>query len=136
MNSSRSIRILHDHDDEPALRSLRAGARGAAAGGTLLIGKPMAGAAGGAAMGDAYFGLYLWAMGSGWPPPRRTWRDAAQRGLFQLEGSPDLPAPGLRRDRRPRLDRSSRCDVSNRTDHRRWCTAYRSMNLHNGVVFG
>jgi demethylspheroidene O-methyltransferase len=33
----------------------------------LLIGEPMAGAPGGAAMGDAYFGLYLWAMGSGRP---------------------------------------------------------------------
>jgi demethylspheroidene O-methyltransferase len=61
------IRILHDHDDEPALRLLRAVRAALPPGGTLLIGEPMAGAAGGAAMGDAYFGLYLWAMGSGRP---------------------------------------------------------------------
>ena len=61
------VRILHDHDDEPALRLLRAVRTALPPGGTLLIGEPMAGAAGGAAMGDAYFGLYLWAMGSGRP---------------------------------------------------------------------
>ena len=61
------VRILHDHDDEPALRLLRAVRAALPPGGTLLIGEPMAGAAGGAAMGDAYFGLYLWAMGSGRP---------------------------------------------------------------------
>ena len=61
------IRILHDHDDEPALRLLRAVRAALPPGGTLLIGEPMAGARGGGAMGDAYFGLYLWAMGSGRP---------------------------------------------------------------------
>jgi len=61
------VRILHDHDDEPALRLLRAVRAALAPGGTLLIGEPMAGAPGGKAMGDAYFGLYLWAMGSGRP---------------------------------------------------------------------
>jgi demethylspheroidene O-methyltransferase len=33
----------------------------------LLLAEPMAGTAGAQAMGDAYFGLYLWAMGSGRP---------------------------------------------------------------------
>ena len=61
------VRILHDHDDEPALRLLRAVGAALPPGGTLLIGEPMAGAPSGAAMGDAYFGLYLWAMGSGRP---------------------------------------------------------------------
>lgn len=61
------VRILHDHDDEPALRLLRAVRAALPPGGTLLIGEPMAGATGGGAMGDAYFGLYLWAMGSGRP---------------------------------------------------------------------
>ncbi len=61
------VRILHDHDDEPALRLLRGVRAALPPGGTLLIGEPMAGAPGGAAMGDAYFGLYLWAMGSGRP---------------------------------------------------------------------
>jgi demethylspheroidene O-methyltransferase len=61
------VRILHDHDDAPALQLLRAVRAALPPGGTLLIGEPMAGAPGGAAMGDAYFGLYLWAMGSGRP---------------------------------------------------------------------
>ena len=61
------VRILHDHDDDPAMQLLRAVRAALPPGGTLLIGEPMAGAPGGAAMGDAYFGLYLWAMGSGRP---------------------------------------------------------------------
>lgn len=60
-------RILHDHDDEAAAAILRA-ARGAIApGGTLLIAEPMAETAGARAMGDAYFGFYLAAMGQGRP---------------------------------------------------------------------
>jgi demethylspheroidene O-methyltransferase len=34
-------------------------------GGQLLIAEPMADSASAKRMGDAYFGLYLWAMGSG-----------------------------------------------------------------------
>jgi demethylspheroidene O-methyltransferase len=59
------VRILHDHDDEPAAallanihRSLKPGAR-------LLIAEPMACVPGVEGMGEAFFGLYLWAMGSG-----------------------------------------------------------------------
>jgi demethylspheroidene O-methyltransferase len=36
-------------------------------GGRLLLAEPMAGTMGAEVMGDAYFGLYLWAMGSGRP---------------------------------------------------------------------
>ena len=61
------LRIIHDHDDEPVRKLLRA-ARGALCpGGTLLIAEPMSGTAGAAAIGDAYFGFYLMAMGSGSP---------------------------------------------------------------------
>lgn len=61
------IRILHDHDDAPAMRLLRNIRRSLPSGGRLLIAEPMAGTRGAEAMGDAYFGLYLWAMGSGRP---------------------------------------------------------------------
>ena len=37
------------------------------AGGTLLLAEPMAGTPGAEAMGDAYFGFYLLAMGRGRP---------------------------------------------------------------------
>ena len=59
------VRVLHDHDDA-VVRALLAKARAALApGSTLLIVEPMAGVRGDTAMGDAYFGMYLLAMGSG-----------------------------------------------------------------------
>ncbi|MBY0611285.1 MAG: methyltransferase domain-containing protein [Beijerinckiaceae bacterium] len=61
------IRVLHDHDDavvRPLLRRVR---DALPPGGTLVIGEPMADAPGARAMGDAYFGFYLLAMGSGRP---------------------------------------------------------------------
>jgi demethylspheroidene O-methyltransferase len=61
------VRVLHDHNDAEA-QTLLANARAALApGGTILIAEPMAGAKGAAAMGDAYFGFYLRAMGRGRP---------------------------------------------------------------------
>ncbi len=59
------VRILHDHDDGPALSLLRAVRRALPAGGTLLLAEPMAGTPGAEAVADAYFGFYLLAMGSG-----------------------------------------------------------------------
>lgn len=61
------VRVLHDHDDGPATALLRNIRAALPRGGRLLIAEPMADAPGARAMGDAYFGLYLWAMGSGRP---------------------------------------------------------------------
>ncbi len=61
------VRVLHDHDDGPAAAVLASVRRALAPGGRLIIAEPMAGTRGARAMGDAYFGLYLWAMGSGRP---------------------------------------------------------------------
>lgn len=61
------VRVLHDHDDDVALALLTACRVALVPGGTLLIAEPMAGTRGAEAMGDAYFGLYLWAMGAGRP---------------------------------------------------------------------
>ncbi|MEQ7874365.1 methyltransferase [Sphingomonas sp. ASV193] len=61
------VRILHDHDDEPAAKLLRNIRAAMAPGSMLLIAEPMAGVRGAEAMADAYFGLYLWAMRSGRP---------------------------------------------------------------------
>ncbi|WP_277967789.1 methyltransferase [Sphingomonas echinoides] len=61
------VRVLHDHDDAPALRLLRAIHDALPAGGRLLIAEPMAGTRGAEPAGDAYFGMYLFAMGSGRP---------------------------------------------------------------------
>jgi demethylspheroidene O-methyltransferase len=61
------VRVLFDHDDEHALAILRACAAALPPGGTLLVAEPMADAPGAHAMGDAYFGFYLLAMGRGRP---------------------------------------------------------------------
>ena len=65
------VRILHDHDDERCLSLLRAVHQALPAGGRIVIAEPMSQAPGAAAMGDAYFGLYLWAMNSGRPRSAR-----------------------------------------------------------------
>jgi demethylspheroidene O-methyltransferase len=61
------VRILHDHDDAPAAALLANIRRSLAPGARLLIAEPMARIPGAEAMGEAFFGLYLWAMGSGRP---------------------------------------------------------------------
>lgn len=61
------VRILHDHDDAVVAGLLAKAHAALPPGGTLLIAEPMAETPGAEAMGDAYFGLYLWAMGSGRP---------------------------------------------------------------------
>ncbi len=59
------VRVLHDHDDAPVRQLLRHAREALAPGGTLLVVEPMAGVAGAEAVGEAYFALYLLAMGSG-----------------------------------------------------------------------
>jgi demethylspheroidene O-methyltransferase len=61
------VRVVHDHDDEPVRHLLRQAWLALPAGGTLLLGEPMAETPGAQRMGDAYFGFYLLAMGSGRP---------------------------------------------------------------------
>lgn len=64
------VRIVHDHDDEPARQLLRAVHQALPAGGRLLLAEPMAETRRAEPAGDAYFGLYLMAMGSGRPRSR------------------------------------------------------------------
>lgn len=73
------VRILHDHDDDKVLVLLRAIRAALAPGARLVVAEPMAGAAGGERMGDAYFGFYLWAMRNGRP------RRAEELGVLLLE---------------------------------------------------
>ncbi len=61
------VRILHDHDDEQAVHLLTEIRKALPPGGRLIIAEPMADTPGAKGMGDAYFGLYLWAMNSGRP---------------------------------------------------------------------
>jgi demethylspheroidene O-methyltransferase len=61
------VRVAHDHDDAAVLKLFRAVHRALPRNGTLLLAEPMAGTKGAERMGDAYFGFYLLAMGSGRP---------------------------------------------------------------------
>lgn len=85
------VRILHDHDDAAALVLLAKIRESLEPGAVLVIAEPMAGTRGARKMGDAYFGLYLWAMRSGRP------RRAAEIGAM-------LESAGFRRWRRVTTD--------------------------------
>lgn len=61
------VRVVHDQDDAVALALLRAAHTALPPGGLLAIAEPFAGTPGAEPVGDAYFGLYLLAMGSGRP---------------------------------------------------------------------
>jgi demethylspheroidene O-methyltransferase len=91
------VRVVHDHDDADALTLLRAARRALRPGGKLLIAEPMAATPGAEAMGDAYFGFYLLAMGQGRP---RTF--AELRALVLAAG---FERARERRTRRPMLVR-------------------------------
>ncbi len=61
------IRILHDHNDDRVMALLAAAHRALKPGGTLLVAEPMAGESRAGRLVDAYFHVYLLAMGSGRP---------------------------------------------------------------------
>ena len=61
------IRVVHDHDDETVENLFLKIHAALPENGLLLIGEPMAEQPGAESMGDAYFGFYLLAMGSGRP---------------------------------------------------------------------
>lgn len=61
------VRVIHDHDDAAAARILARAREALEPGGRLLLAEPMAGTRGAEPAGDAYFGLYLFAMRSGRP---------------------------------------------------------------------
>ena len=76
------VRVVHDHDDAEAMRILRSVRSALAPGGVLLIAEPMSGTPGAEAMGDAYFGFFLLAMGRGKPRSPARLREMVQRAGF------------------------------------------------------
>ncbi len=83
------IRILHDHDDDVVMDLLAKVRRCLAPGGTVVIGEPLSGTSGAESMGDAYFGMYLHAMGSG--RPRTAARLTEMLGAAGFEGIRQIP---------------------------------------------
>ncbi|MEM8876256.1 MAG: methyltransferase [Pseudomonadota bacterium] len=61
------IRVLYDHSDDAIVKLLTAIRGHMAADSTLLVAEPMAGVRSAERMGDAYFGMYLFAMHGGRP---------------------------------------------------------------------
>jgi demethylspheroidene O-methyltransferase len=59
------VRVLLDHDDDTVVTLLTAVHRALAPGGTVLIAEPLGGDGAAGRVGDAYFGVYLLAMGGG-----------------------------------------------------------------------
>jgi demethylspheroidene O-methyltransferase len=83
------VRVVHDHDDPQALQILRAVRRVLPPGGVLLLAEPMSGTRGAEAMGDAYFGFYLLAMGQGRPRTIAELRALLTRaGFSRVENRP------------------------------------------------
>jgi len=64
-------------------RLLAAAHRALAPGGTLLLAEPLAGTPGAETVGDAYFGMYFLAMGSGLPRTFETCRALLLEAGFQ-----------------------------------------------------
>jgi demethylspheroidene O-methyltransferase len=60
-------RVLHDHDDDKVRKVLRNAYSALKPGGQIVIAEPMAETTGAEPIGHAYFGLYLWSLGSGRP---------------------------------------------------------------------
>jgi demethylspheroidene O-methyltransferase len=89
------VRVMHDHDDDSALTILRAAHRALVPGGTLMVAEPMSGTPGAEPVGEAYFGFYLLAMGSGRP---RT--PAELESMLRTAGFSEIRR---RRTRRPLL---------------------------------
>lgn len=92
------VRVIHDHDEDRALAILRAVHRALPPKGTLLIAEPMSETRGAEAIGDAYFGFYLLAMGRGRP------RTAEK--ICALLTRAGFGRPKILRTRRPMLVRA------------------------------
>ena len=87
------VRILHDHDDDVVRALLRTAHQSLAPDGVLLVAEPLADAPGAGPLIDAYFNVYLLAMGSGRPR-----RFSEIRAFLEAAGFRDVR---LRRTRIP-----------------------------------
>ncbi|MBK1632808.1 methyltransferase [Thiohalocapsa halophila] len=92
------VRVILDHNDDGAMTILRAVRKALPPGGTLLVTEPMSEAPGAESVGDAYFGLYLLAMGSGRTRPPRE-----HKAMLREAGFDDIRLVRTRRPLQTRL---------------------------------
>jgi len=92
------VRVILDHNDDGAMTILRAVRKALPPGGTLLVTEPMSEAPGAESVGDAYFGLYLLAMGSGRTRPPRE-----HKAMLREAGFGDIRLVRTRRPLQTRL---------------------------------
>ncbi len=76
------VRVIHDHGDLAAAAVLAAVYRALPPKGVLLLAEPMMGTPGAEPVGEAYFGFYLLAMGSGRPRTPRVLQDMLRAAGF------------------------------------------------------
>lgn len=91
------VRVLHDHDDAGVARILASVKVALPAGGRLLIAEPMSAAPRKDRVSDAYFGLYLLAMGRGRARTPRELQAFLQQAGFQRIRMLHVRTPGLLR---------------------------------------
>ncbi len=101
------VRIVHDHDDDDAMRLLRNVYAALPPGGTLVLAEPMAGEEADDPITDAYFGFYLLAMGSGRARPM-----SQISAMLTDAGFVDVREVKTRRPLLTRLLRACRSDVA------------------------
>jgi demethylspheroidene O-methyltransferase len=77
------VRIVHDHDDDVVMKLFSHIRETLPPGGTLLVAEPMSGTRGAEPVGDAYFGFYLMAMGTGRPRTPREIMDMLTAAGFR-----------------------------------------------------
>ena len=87
------VRILHDHDDGPALQLLRAVRQALGARGTLVIAEPMRREPSAERIGDVYFPLYFIAMGRGRARSREELVEFCRRAGFTRFSHPTTHVP-------------------------------------------
>lgn len=75
------VRVLLDHGDDKAQALVHKAKAALPPGGTLVVAEPFAGQRTTGPLADAYFGLYLWAMGQG-----RARTEAEHRGMLEAAG--------------------------------------------------
>lgn len=91
------VRILHDHDDAGVRQILSSVRAALPPGGRLLIAEPMSDGRGKDRVGDAYFGLYLLAMGRGQARTPSQIGDFLMRAGFTRSKMLRARTPGLLR---------------------------------------